>query len=187
VDGEALLIQLRTFVAAKYAADRLEEENLLDEMTGLYSMRGLARRAREIGAEAYRMRVPLACVALAPVGSLAHPPPGHIGESARDETTQLIGHLGSVLKSSGRVSDAIGRLGSEFAVVAPATDDAGVRGMLNRFRTALEAAPLGANGAGRLIEVKAGYQAVPNYAESSVDAVEMLVRASSALRDSLSP
>jgi hypothetical protein len=32
------------------------------------------------------------------------------------------------------------------------------------------------------IEIRAGYCAVPNYAESTIDAVEMLLRAATALR-----
>nr|MBP6670088.1 hypothetical protein [Gemmatimonadales bacterium] len=42
-------------------------------------------------------------------------------------------------------------------------------------------APANANGAGRL-PLRAGYCAVPNFAESRVDAVEMLLQATSALR-----
>ena len=56
--------QLRS---AKRAADRAQEESLLDESTGLYNFRGMARRARETGAEALRVRGAMACVALAPV------------------------------------------------------------------------------------------------------------------------
>jgi hypothetical protein len=41
--------------------------------------------------------------------------------------------------------------------------------------------PRGADGAAR-VRIRAGYYAVPDYAESAVDAVEMLVRAAAALR-----
>ena len=49
LDGEALLLKLGTFLQSKHQVDMLREENLLDSGTGLYNMRGLARRAREIG------------------------------------------------------------------------------------------------------------------------------------------
>src|SRR5512134_222784 len=54
LDGEALLLKLRTFVRARLEVDRLREESLLDVQTGLYNRRGLARRARELGTDAAR-------------------------------------------------------------------------------------------------------------------------------------
>src|ERR671914_2695061 len=66
LDGEALLFKLNTFLQCKREVDALREENLLDPGTGLYNMRGLSRRAREIGAEAFRRRDPIACVVFAP-------------------------------------------------------------------------------------------------------------------------
>jgi len=51
LDGEALLLKLATFLQSKQQVDVLREENLLDSGTGLYNMRGLARRAKEIGAD----------------------------------------------------------------------------------------------------------------------------------------
>src|ERR671918_2374882 len=66
LDGEALLLKLNTFLECKREVDGLREENLLDPGTGLYNMRGLSRRAREIGAEAFRRRDPIACVVFAP-------------------------------------------------------------------------------------------------------------------------
>jgi PleD family two-component response regulator len=66
LDGEALLLKLATFLRCKQEVDGLREENLLDQGTGLYNMRGLSRRAREIGADALRRRDPLACVVFSP-------------------------------------------------------------------------------------------------------------------------
>jgi CheY-like chemotaxis protein len=65
LDGESLLLKLGTYLAAKRDADRTRDESLLDHDTGLYNMRGLSRRAREIGSEVYRRRQPLACLVLA--------------------------------------------------------------------------------------------------------------------------
>jgi PleD family two-component response regulator len=66
LDGEALLLKLETFLKSKLEVDRIRDENLLDHPSGLYNMRGLSRRAREIGSEAVRLRQALACVVLAP-------------------------------------------------------------------------------------------------------------------------
>src|SRR5262245_39066095 len=66
IDGEALLLNLDTMFRCKQEVDPLREENLLDPGTGLYNMRGLTRRAKEIGWEAFRRREPVACVVVAP-------------------------------------------------------------------------------------------------------------------------
>ncbi|HSE46986.1 MAG TPA: response regulator, partial [Gemmatimonadales bacterium] len=66
LDGEALLLKLETFLKSKLEVDQIRDENLLDHPSGLYNMRGLSRRAREIGSEAVRLRQALACVVFAP-------------------------------------------------------------------------------------------------------------------------
>jgi hypothetical protein len=47
----------------------------------------------------------------------------------------------------------------------------------------VEATPIPVRGGERTLRVRAGYCAVPDFAESSVDAVELLLRATTALRD----
>ena len=66
LDGEVLVAMLDTFMRSKQEVERMRSESLLDEATGLYNLRGLVRRARELGAVAYRQHEPLACVALSP-------------------------------------------------------------------------------------------------------------------------
>src|SRR5215210_7958321 len=75
LDGEALLLKLATFLQSKRQVDILREENLLDSGTGLYNMRGLARRAHEIGADAFRRRDALACVVFSPESEGPGEPP----------------------------------------------------------------------------------------------------------------
>ena len=53
IDAEALLLKLQLFVRARREIDRSREESLIDDGTGLYNVRGLARRAREIGADGF--------------------------------------------------------------------------------------------------------------------------------------
>jgi len=177
-----LLHKLDTFAGAKREADRLRDDGLLDPVTGLYNARGLARRAREIGADAARRRDPLACVALTPA-----PEGTRFDDAATDAAVVRVAEqLGEVLRRTGRTSDAVGRLGpTEFAIVAPATEAAGAERLAERVREAMDAErmviPRAHDGAER-VRIRAGYCAVPDFAESDVDAVEMLVRAASALR-----
>ena len=178
LDTELLLLKLRTFVNAKLEADRLATEHLVDQVTGLYNMRGLARRAREIGAEAFRGRDPLACVAFAPDASPA------MGEKPADEmAVHIASHLGEICRRTGRLSDAIGCMGPmQFAIVAPRTEADGAVQLIERFRRSIEDSPLSIGGFEHSMHIRAGYCAVPNFSESPIDAVELLLRASAALR-----
>jgi PleD family two-component response regulator len=177
LDGEVLLKKLGNYIRSKREADRIRDESLLDQITGLYNMRGLARRAREIAGEALRQHNPLACVAFAtetePPSALAQP----------DDAARVAAHMGSVFRRTGRISDVIGRLGqTEFAIIAPATEAKGVVRLVERLQESLQATPLSLAGEERTLKIRAGYCAVPDYAEASVDAVEMLLRAAAALR-----
>jgi PleD family two-component response regulator len=179
LDGEALLLKLGTFLQSKQQVDILREENLLDSGTGLYNMRGLSRRAREIGADALRRREALACAVFAPETELD---PDE--EAPGEELLRMSDQVGTVFRQVGRGSDAIGRLGpAEFAVIAPATGAEGAMRLIDRLSGAVEATPIPVRGGERSVRIKAGYCAVPDFAESSIDAVELLLRATTALRD----
>ena len=179
LDAEVLLLKVGTFIRAKHAADHAREEGLLDEASGLYSIRGLARRAREIGADAGRRRDALACIAFGPDAEsvegrdrLLHEASGRIAE-----------HLGDICRRTGRASDAIGRLGpTEFAIVAPATAAIGARQFAERLMAAVDQSQVDIGGGTFPLHIRAGYAAVSNFAEASIDAVELLFRASGALR-----
>jgi diguanylate cyclase (GGDEF)-like protein len=177
LDGEALLLKLDTFVRAKLEVDRVRDESLLDQVTGLYNMRGLSRRAREIASEAFRRKHALACVVFAPEA-----------EALTQDATEEVGRrvaaaLGESLRRIGRTSDAIGRLGPlEFAVIAPATGRADAVRLVDRLRQTVEAQSIALNGHSTTVELRVGYFAVPDFAQSNVDATEMLLRATTALR-----
>jgi diguanylate cyclase (GGDEF)-like protein len=176
LDGEALLLKLNTFLQCKREVDLLREENLVDP-TGLYNMRGLSRRAREIGAEAFRRRDPVACVVFAPDTDEKEP-------ADEEESRRMSDQLALLFRQAGRASDAIGRLGqAEYGVIAPATGPEAALRMVRRLGGAIEAAPIPVRGGERTLKLRAGYCAVPDFAESSVDAVELLLRATTALRD----
>jgi PleD family two-component response regulator len=172
LDGESLLLKLTTYLAAKVEADRLREETLLDQPSGLYNMRGLSRRAREIGSEVYRRRQALACLVFSPT-----PPAGAQGADSNDG--MMAERIGRLLREKGRSSDAIGRLGdAEYAVIAPNTEAAAVGLLLSRLEEALGRDLPGQD----RFKLVAGCCTVSDFAVSPVDAVEMLLRATSALR-----
>ena len=173
LDGEELPLRLGAYVRAKQEVDRAREESLLDELTGLYNIRGLARRAREIGSQAFRAREPFACIVLTPML-------GTGAESvAQDEmVAKVTEQLANLLRETGRTSDAIGMIGrGEFGVVAQGTDSAGAVRLAERLA---DAASLVFAGSG--IRVAAGYDAVPNYHEAPIEPSDMLMRASTAMR-----
>jgi diguanylate cyclase (GGDEF)-like protein len=92
--------------------------------------------------------------------------------------------VGTIFRQVGRVSDAIGRLGpSEFGVIAPATGREGAIRLVSRLGGAVEATKIPVRGGEVNLRIKAGYCAVPDFAESAVDATELLLRATTALRD----
>lgn len=178
VDADALILRLRLYVRAKREIDRSREESLLDGVTGLYNVRGLTRRASEIGADAARRHAPLACVALAAT------PSRELEFSSSDVLEPRIAeHLADLCRRSARSSDAVGRLGqSEFAIIAPGTDAEGAVRLAERLRGTVEAAEVLHDGVPRRFRVRAGYYAVADFSTSAIDAVEVLLRAATALR-----
>ena len=172
LDAEELPLRLDAYVRAKFDADRAREESLLDQITGLYNIRGLARRARELGSQAFRHHEPFACVVFAPLLD------GAEGQEA--ELTAAVDRLAKALRETGRVSDAIGRLGpTEFAVVAQGTDREGAVRLAERLQRAIEATEI--DGATRF-RMCAGYDAVDNYHDAPIEPSDMLVRATMAMR-----
>jgi PleD family two-component response regulator len=178
LDGTLLLLKLQTFMRAKRVSERWHEGSLVDAATGLYNMEGLARRAREIGAHAFRCREPLACVAFAP-STIADraPEPRGLGRLVTE-------HVAEACLRNARSSDAVGRLSdSHFAFVAPATDEDGARMMVDRLRTLLEAGAARSDIEVPLVKIRAGYCATQNFAEATISAEDMLQRAVGALSD----
>jgi diguanylate cyclase (GGDEF)-like protein len=177
LDAEHLLLKLETFVRSKMAADRAREEGLLDEGTGLYNMRGLARRARELASQASRKNAAIACVVLAPDFGEAE------GERDPAETVieATVQRVATALKNAARQSDVVGRVGpTEFAVVAFGTDATGSVRLADRLAEAVHAAADQPDGPA--VRLRAGYYAVPDACAQPTDAAETFLRAAAALR-----
>jgi DNA-binding response OmpR family regulator len=124
LDMEELVLRLGVYVQGKLELDHLTNEGLIDQISGLYNEAGVTRRARELAAFTAREGLPLACAVL-------QPSDGALTGGAADR-------LAIAVKHAGRVSDAIGRTGTvEFTVFAPATDETGAEGMVQRITDAV--------------------------------------------------
>ncbi len=181
LDAEEFLLRLDSFMKLKIDSDRMREESLVDDHTGLYNLRGLMRRVRELGSDAYRNGRPFACVAFAP-----HVPArGATGADGRDEALwSAVERMAQVFRTTGRVSDAIGRVRlGEFVVIAPGTNEAGALKLAQRLATAVEA-ELEAAGEVFPLTILAGYDAVANLRESGTRPSALLAGATTALRRS---
>jgi diguanylate cyclase (GGDEF)-like protein len=178
LDAEVLLLKLDAFVQAKLAADRIREETLVDDETGLYNARGLARRAREIGGEAIRRSDAVACV----VFSAERETPSNEADTT-DSDREIAETMGRLCQGSARLSDAVGRLSPyEYAIIAPGTGEEGAERIVARLRDSFESARSRLNEREHRFRLSASVAAVTNLAESSVDAMELLFRAATSLR-----
>ena len=174
IDGEELQLRLDAFVRAKFESDRAREESLLDGLTGLYNIQGLARRARELGSQAFRHHDPFACIVLAPYVE------GQDAPGSEEAVTAAVSYVARKLRDNGRVGDAIGRLGpTEFAVVAHGTDAEAAVKLVQRLAQVLESEAEESGDDVPRFKVRAGYEAVENYHDAPIEPEDMLVRAQS--------
>ena len=170
LDAEELMLRLDGYMRAKFEADQARQDALLDETTGLYNLRGLERRARELGSHAFRNHWPLACVVIAAEDET---------ESSGSETGNIVNEVTNVFARVFRISDAVGRLGErEFAIIAPGTDANGAVKIADRLARALATR----EGATTAMKLRAGYDAVTDYHENPVELMDMVARATTALR-----
>jgi PleD family two-component response regulator len=176
LDAEELLLRLGSYLRAKFDADRIREEGMVDPLTGLYNLRGLMRRARELGSDAYRHGRGLACVAFAPQVQAAEGS-GDAGQVLWSAVERVAG----VFRAQGRVSDAIGRIREgEFVVIAPDTDEEGAYRLARRLVDAVQTRAL-EEGKAPLI-LLAGYDAVPDLRAAGIQPAALLAGATTALR-----
>jgi PleD family two-component response regulator len=181
VDAEELVLRLRAAVNLKFEFDRTQEHGLVDDFTGLYNLRGLMRRARELGSDAYRHGRALACVAFAP--DLRNGETISVTEDRRLWTA--VNLMAQVFKGAGRVSDAIGRIRfGEFVVIAPGTDETGALKMAQRLTAAIEVAERREGGGMEGLTLLAGYDAVADVRESGMQPAALMAGATTALRQS---
>jgi len=124
LDMEELVLRLGVYVQGKLEVDRLGAEGLVDRASGLYNDTGMTRRSAEVAAFTTRQGMPLACAVFQPAD-------GVLTSGAADR-------LASAFRRAGRISDVVCRTGpTEFAVFAPATDETGAEGLVQRITDAV--------------------------------------------------
>ena len=178
LDGEEFVAKMRCFLAARAEAHDASEDGLIDIPTGMYNMRGLLRRLREVGADALRYRRPLACLVLSVDGLVRK-------ADDASENHRILADVAEAVHRFARVSDAVGRIGElELVLLAPATDAEGAMRLAERLAMLGDdaAPPRAAGDEPRFARV--GCYAVDNFHEAAIEPVEMLVRATLALRSS---
>ncbi len=140
LDMEELILRLGVYVQGKLEVDRLGTEGMIDRASGLYNDTGINRRSAELAAFTARQGLPLACVVFQPDN-------GDLSAGAADRLAQA-------LQRAGRISDVVGRTGpAEFAVFAPATDETGAEGLVQRITDAVSRAAA--------VKLRAGISSAP--------------------------
>lgn len=181
LNAEELLLKVDAFTRVKLETDHVLEEDT-QPASGLYTKRGLERRARELVSDAFRRHAPLACVALSVEAEARQAGPGTAVASP-----VVVAFASRLLQASGRASDAIGRAGDgggaggggEFLVLAPSTAPDGAAQMARRLSQVIEG---GSRPAGLPpLEVRAGFEAVVDLHQTPLDPASLLGHASVAL------
>ena len=175
LNPDELILKVDAMARLKLEIERALEESAVDPASGLYTLRGLERRARELTSDAVRRHAPLACVAL----GIGVDPKG-AGESAA-ALPAAAAYAAQVLRTSGRTCDCVGSVGQEeFAVLAPATTPEGAEKMAQRLSRVIETA--GPRPAGvPPLRVHAGYDAVADVHQTPLEPASLLEHAGTAL------
>ena len=179
---EELVLKVGAWVAAKQEADAAREDSLLDPETGFYNVRGLLRRVGEVTADASRHKRPLACIVMGPDWEADQ----DADPGKRTEELELIREVASGLVSATRLSDTIGCLGhSNYVIIAPGTDRAGAEILARRLLERVDEKRQ-AESEEEDRPMRAGYFAVTDFEDASLKPVDLLTRATRALRRSQS-
>lgn len=171
VDTAALLGKLEAYLGAKVETERAPKRSLVDELTGLYTRRGLARRAWELILQTAHHNTSVACVVVAP-------------EARSEPGAGVLRDVARLVRDNARHSDAVGRVGlSEFAVVAPGANRLGARRLAQRLQDAAHAGGNGdGNGAVALGGgLRAGYDSLRQLRSAAIEPRQLLGRAARAL------
>lgn len=172
LDGESLLLKLRTYLGAAAVVDDLRRASLIDDVTGLYSRRGLLRRGQELVADAARRHGGITCVVLrADAPEL---------EATLGEALDLARVIGELFRSTGRAADAIGRVGPlDFGLIASGVGESGARQLMRRLND-LAATIQTPEGPGRFA-FRAAFHAIDDVSEGNVDLEGLLQQTTDAV------
>src|SRR5712691_4025122 len=141
LDMEELVLRLGAYVQGKLEVDRIGAEGLVDRTSGLYNDAGMTRRAAELAAFTARQGMPLACAVFQPTDGVL--------------TSVAADRLALAVQRAGRISDAVCRTGpAEFTVFAPATDETGAEGLVQRITDAVSRSVA--------VKLRAGFSTAPS-------------------------
>ena len=172
LNAQELVARIDGFVSVKLEADRARTDGLLDRVSGLYAVRGIEYRARELLGEAERHHLSLACVVLG-----VNPRPEQGAPGAR-----VVQHVAKVLRTHGRLSDVIGRCSeTEFAVLAPGTRAIGAARLAQRLAWLVETRTAAGSDVPP-VKLRGGFEAVDDAAATRVRAQDLLTRAYTAFQ-----
>lgn len=164
-DSQELAVRFGTWIRAKREADGANDRGLVDPETGVYNFNGLLKRSQELVSDAARHERDLAFVMFG------------FDEPEEEEEVEEGGPvtaLGALLQEVCRVSDAIARIGDrDFVVLAPGTDEEGATHLARRVMDSARASR---------VHVRAGISAARGRKEEPFVAVDLLGRATEALR-----
>lgn len=168
VDAEELLLRLDRYVRAKVEVDRVQDDALVDPLTGFYSWNGTMRRLQELGAAAARFGRPLACVVITADEAAA----------AAELDDKAVDAVAAVLREGTRKSDVLGRIGPrDFAVIAPDTPPEGAERLAERIRKRTSG-----NGEPAIFPTRTGAFGFTDLTTATFDPGELLNRAAEASR-----
>ena len=191
LDPGEFLLRMENLLGAKSEADRLRRELITDPATGLYNVRGLIRRVRELSADSQRSRRPLACIVVGPGwegegGAEAEGLPLRPSTAVADP---ISASMADALRAAVRASDPVGRLGpEEFVVVLSGVNADQATELAQRIvehtsgsdRGSGATAPEGGAGRAAHQSLRAGISVAE--AEGTPDPERLLSRATLALR-----
>lgn len=178
VDLEALMLKLATFRRARSEAATKPAQRFIDRETGLYTAAALERLGEQVGARAKRAHEPLACVTLGVVADREVSGARVWDDDLLDDGFATVAE---VCRVQSRKSDIVAHVSdSRLVILAPGTDAKGARQLVDRLRRALGRTSDGSGGM-RDLEVRAGYSAVTDLADASMEPRDLVRRSATAL------
>ena len=176
LDVDGLFLKLGTFLRARQELAASQAMSLMDSASGIYTPFGLHQMAEQLEARALRNHEPIACLAFSSL-----PTGFETGQPRTSEELESFADLAHLVREQARKSDVVAKTGeSQLALLAPDTDAAGARLMVERLQRELDAASKSSARPGPF-RLRAGYCAVSDLSAANVDLTELVHRAESAL------
>lgn len=176
LDVDGLFLRLATFLRARQALSASQAKSLMDPASGIYTPFGLHQMAEQLEARALRNHEAIACLAFSPLSTGFES-----GEPRSSDELESFADFAHVVREKARKSDVVAKTGeSKLALLAPDTDAAGARLLVERLQRELDVASKRSARPGSF-RLRAGYCAVSDLSTANMDLTELVHRAESAL------